>query len=98
MRHVHMTPSILSQTALLLTVIVLGAHLAGAIPETYTLRFSDVPPTATLISSPEQAAPQAPANAWLDQQGWKQVWPVALLGSQQREAGGRARPDHRHHA
>ena len=48
MRHVHMTPTILSQTVLLLSIIVLGAHLAGALPETYTLRFSDVPPTATL--------------------------------------------------
>src|SRR5215510_14010969 len=84
MRHVHMTPTIWSQTVLLLTVIVLGARLARALPETYTLRFSDVSPTATLISSPERAAPQAPANTWLDQQGWQQVWPVALFGTQQR--------------
>ena len=35
MRHIHITPAILSQTALLLTAIVLGAHLAGALPETY---------------------------------------------------------------
>jgi len=84
MRHVHMTPAIWSQTVLLLTFIVLGAHLARALPETYTLRFSDVSPTATLISSPERAAPQAPANTWLDQQGWQQVWPVALFGTQQR--------------
>ena len=69
MRHIHMTPTILSQIVLLLSVIVLGARLAGAIPETYTLHFSDVPPTATLISSPERAASQAPANAWLDPAG-----------------------------
>src|SRR5216684_1346051 len=84
MRHVHITSTILSQTALILTVIILGTRLAGALPETYTLRFSDVPPTATLISSPERAAPQAPANAWLDQQGWQQVWPLTLFGTQQR--------------
>ena len=84
MRHIHITPAILSQTALLLTAIVLGAHLAGALPEKYALRFSDVPPTSALISSPEHAAPQASANAWLDQQGWQQVWPPALFGTQQR--------------
>jgi hypothetical protein len=79
-----MTPTILSQTVLLLTMIVLGARLTGALPETYTLRFSDVPPTATRISSHESAAPQAQANAWLDQQGWQQVWPMTLFGTQQR--------------
>src|SRR5262245_53467784 len=84
MRHVHMTPTIWSQTVLLLTVIVLGARLARALPETYPPRFSDVSPTATLISSPERAVPQAPANTWLDQQGWQQVWPVVLFGTQQR--------------
>jgi hypothetical protein len=84
MRHVRLRPAILSQTVLLLTVIVLGTPLAGAIPETYTLRFSDVPPTSTLISNPERASPQAPANAWLDQQGWQQVWPRALFGTKQR--------------
>ena len=84
MRHVHMMPPIWSQIVLLLSIIVLGVHLAGALPETYTLRFSDVPATATLISSPERAASQAPANAWLDQQGWRQVWPLALFGTQQR--------------
>src|SRR5262245_4157103 len=84
MRHIHMTLSILSQTVLLLTVIILGTPLAGALSEPYTLRFSDVSPTATLISSPQRLAPPAPANAGLDQQGWKQVWPVALFGTQQR--------------
>src|SRR5262245_16992134 len=84
MRHIHPTPTSLLQTLLLLSVIVLGARLARALPESYTLRFSDVPPTATLISNPERAAPQAPANAWLDQQGWQQVWPLALFGTQQR--------------
>ena len=44
MRHVHITSTILSQTALILTVIILGTRLAGALSETYTLRFSDVPP------------------------------------------------------
>src|SRR5215467_14110974 len=84
MRHVHLPSTILSKIALLLTVIVLGARLAGALPETYTLRFSDVPPTSALISSPERAAPQTSANAWLDQQGWQQVWPMTLFGTQQR--------------
>jgi len=69
---------------LFLNIIVLGVHLAGALPETYTLRFSDVSPTATLIVGPERAAPQALANTWLDQQGWQQVWPVTLFGTQQR--------------
>src|SRR5262249_20369594 len=64
--------------------IVLGTRLAGAIPEAYTLRFSDVPPAATHITSPERTAPQAPANAWLDRQGWQQVWPLTLFGTQQR--------------
>jgi hypothetical protein len=43
-----------------------------------------MPLTATLISSPERIAPQAPANTWLDQQGWHQVWPRALFGTKQR--------------
>jgi len=84
MRHGHIRPTTLPQTVLLLLVIGLGVRLAGAIPETYTLRFSDVPTTSTLISSPEPAAPQAPANTWLDQQSWQQVWPMALFGTQQR--------------
>src|SRR5262245_20858504 len=85
MQPLHMPSTSWSQIALLLSVIVLGTRLAGALPETYTLRFSDVPSTtATLISSPELAAPQAPANAWLDQQGWQQVWPVPLFGTRQR--------------
>ena len=84
MRHVYTTSTFLLQTALLLIAIVLGAHLAGALPETYTLRFADVPPASALISNSERAAPQAPANAWLDQQGWQQVWPMTLFGTQQR--------------
>ena len=59
MRHVHIMPTTLLHIALLLLVIVFGTRLAGAIPETYTLRFSDVPPTAALISHPVRAAPQA---------------------------------------
>ena len=50
----------------------------------YTYAFPTSPSTATLISSPERAAPQAPANAWLDQQSWQQVWPPSLFGTQQR--------------
>src|SRR5215470_9997762 len=84
MQNIHHIRTTLSQIVLLLTVIVLGARLAGALPEAYTLRFSDVPPTATRISSPERTAPQVPANTWLDQQGWQQVWPLALFGTQQR--------------
>jgi hypothetical protein len=56
MQYLHMTSAVLPQTVLLLSVIALGARLAGALPETYTLRFSDLPPTSTLISSPEPAA------------------------------------------
>ena len=84
MRHVQRPSTRWPQAVLLLSVIVLGAPLSGALPEAYTLRFSDMPPTATPISNPAPAAPQAPANAWLEQQGWQQVWPVTLLGGKQR--------------
>ena len=84
MRHVHHMPTTWSKAVLLLLVLVLSVPLAGAIPETYTLRFSDAPSTATLTSSPERAAPQARANTWLDQQSWQQVWPPSLFGTQQR--------------
>jgi hypothetical protein len=85
MRHIHMTPTILSQIVLLLSVIVLGARLAGAIPETYTLHFSDVPPPRPPSSpapSGQHRRPQPMPGS--TQQGWQQVWPLALFGTQQR--------------
>lgn len=75
-------------------VVLLGAVLFGrgqAMPQEYVLRFSDTvsmqdasaPPQATLAgrqSSPLEA-PAAPANAWLLRHGWKQIWPLRILGA-----------------
>src|SRR5262245_57165747 len=103
MRHVHSPRRCLPRMVLLLTVIVLGMPLARALSDphtlTYTLRFSDMPSSATLLSSrgpttgrepatgrghaTGRAAPQAPANAWFEQHGWQQVWPPTLFGVQQ---------------
>jgi hypothetical protein len=46
-----------------------GVRLAPLLPETYTPRFSDLPSTPALASTTAHEAPQAPADAWFEQQG-----------------------------
>lgn len=57
---------------LLLTI----AHAWAQLPEPYVLRFAD---RAVLT-----AKAQASANAWLEREGWQQVWPPTLFGIQER--------------
>jgi hypothetical protein len=71
-----------------LFIVLLGSGIGRAIPLAFVLRFSDTLPTqdasqqATFavlpVSAPE--APVAPANSWLIHHGWKQIWPLRLLG------------------
>ncbi|MGE3539425.1 MAG: DUF3047 domain-containing protein [Candidatus Tectimicrobiota bacterium] len=49
-----------------------------------TWQFSDTPPPALSTVASARDAPQASAAAWLEQQGWQQVWPPALFGPSQR--------------
>jgi hypothetical protein len=71
-----------------LFIVLLGLGIGRAIPLAFVLRFSDTLPTqdasqqATLAVLPvsEPDAPVAPANSWLMQHGWKQIWPLRLLG------------------
>ena len=84
MPNVHRGYRIVLQTVVLLALIGLGGRLAGALPETYTLRFSDLLPTPTPTATAARQASQAPATAWFEQQGWQQVWPPSLFGIQQQ--------------
>jgi hypothetical protein len=63
----------------------LGLRTAPALSESYVLRFSDTPVLHQSSSHGQQAfaftpvaqseSPTAPAQAWLEQHLWKQVWP-----------------------
>ena len=81
MRHVHIMPRPGPRLCCSCSLCP-RQPLAGAIPETYTLRFSDVPATATL-SQPLSGAPQAPANIWPTSSTGNR-WPPSLFGAQQR--------------
>jgi hypothetical protein len=72
-------------------VVLLGIGLGRAIPQGYVLRFSDTLPTQDLSATHQDtfavlpsSAPEAPAasaNDWLLRNGWKQIWPLRLLGA-----------------
>lgn len=81
MRQVHSTRRLLLPLALLLSVSILGAPLARALPETYTLRFSDTPSTITFVPTSERAVPQAPAQSWFEQQDCHRCGLQACLAS-----------------
>ena len=75
--------------AVFLCVVWPDLGLAHAVPLAYVLRFSDTVPAQA--ASPQAAsaalpvmAPEAPtvsANDWLMRNGWKQIWPLRLLGA-----------------
>ena len=77
--------------AALLCVILLGVGLGRAIPQEDVLRFSDTFPTQdpsathqdtfAVLPSSAPEAPAASANDWLLRNGWKQIWPLRLLGA-----------------
>lgn len=53
--------------------------LAAGLPPMVALRFTDMP-LQPLPSAAEAVAPEAPAAAWLRQQGWERVWPLGVEG------------------
>ena len=70
---------------------MLGVGISRAVPQGYVLRFADTFPTQdpsathqdTLAVLPDSAleAPAVSANDWLIRNGWKQIWPLRLLGT-----------------
>src|SRR5262249_26318195 len=75
----------------LLFVVLLGLGTGRAISQAYVLRFSDSLPMpdpsgtqqTPFVVLPEHApvAPAVSAHSWLKRNGWKQVWPLPLLGA-----------------
>ena len=75
--------------AAFLFIVVLGLGTGRAVPLAYVLRFADTLPRqdpshqAVFAVLPENApeAPAVSANSWLMHNGWKQIWPLRLLGA-----------------
>jgi Protein of unknown function (DUF3047) len=75
--------------AVFLCVVWLGLETGRAIPLAYVLRFSDTLPmqdpshqaTFAVLPVSEPEAPAVSANSWLMRNGWKQIWPLRLLGA-----------------
>jgi hypothetical protein len=73
----------------LLCVIWLALGIGHAVPLAYVLRFSDTSSEQDASSQGASAGlhdrePEAPtvsANSWLMRDGWKQIWPLRLLGA-----------------
>ncbi len=70
---------------------VLGVGIVWALPDPRVMRFSDTPYLQSPLSSRpfelnlsgaanEANEPVAPANGWLDRNGWEQLWPLKLFG------------------
>src|SRR5262245_58517353 len=83
-----MTRSFWPCATTLLFVVLLGLGTGRAIQQAYVLRFSDSAPeqdlTVTQQTSPAvlpESAPEASANDWLKRNGWKQIWPLRILGA-----------------
>jgi Protein of unknown function (DUF3047) len=86
-----MTRSFWQCAAALLGVVLLGIGIGRAIPQGYVLRFSDTLPTQdpsatdqdtlAVLPSSEPEAPAVSANDWLLRNGWKQIWPLRILGA-----------------
>jgi hypothetical protein len=72
-----------------LCVILLGLGTGRAVLPAYVLRFSETLPTQdtssqAIFTGPSVTEPEAPevsANSWLMRSGWKQIWPLRLLGA-----------------
>ena len=75
--------------AVFLCVVWLGLGTGRAAPLAYILRFSDTLPiqdpsqqaTFAVLPVREPEAPAVSANSWLMRNGWKQIWPLRLLGA-----------------
>lgn len=64
---------------LVLVVFYVVSFAAVAAPKAYTVRFSDMP-GADVRAAAGAEAPAVSANRWLRKNGWKQVWPIVVLG------------------
>jgi hypothetical protein len=72
-----------------LFIILLGFGIGRVIPQAHVLRFSDTLPTQdasqltafAVLSVSEPEAPVVSATSWLMHSGWKQIWPLRLLGA-----------------
>src|SRR5687768_13981643 len=75
--------------AAFLFIVLLGLGIGRAVPPAFVLRFSDTLPTPdashqaafALLPVSEPEAPAVSANSWLMHNGWKQIWPLRLLGA-----------------
>ncbi len=72
-----------------LFVVGLGIGTGRAVLPAFVLRFSDTLTTqdvshqtaSAVLSVSEPEAPAVSANSWLMRNGWKQIWPLRLLGA-----------------
>jgi hypothetical protein len=72
-----------------LFIVLLGLGIGRAVPPTFMLRFSDTLATqatshqtaSAVLPVSEPEAPAVSANSWLMRHGWKQIWPLHLLGA-----------------
>jgi hypothetical protein len=75
--------------AAFLLIVLLGLGTGRAVPLAYVLRFADTLPMqdpahqAVFVVLPENEpeAPAVSATSWLMHNGWKQIWPLRLLGA-----------------
>jgi hypothetical protein len=72
-----------------LCVVWLGLGTGRAVPPAFVLRFSDTPASqdtsheavSAVLPESEPKASAVSANGWLMHHGWKQIWPLRLLGA-----------------
>jgi hypothetical protein len=72
-----------------LFIVLLGLGIGRAVPPAFMLRFSDTLATqdtshqtaSAVLPVSEPEAPAVSANSWLMRHGWKQIWPLHLLGA-----------------
>ena len=67
------------RTVIILVVLSLAGPAVWAGPKAYTVRFSDMPEVVASAANVTEA-PTVSANRWLRKNGWKQVWPIVLIG------------------
>lgn len=75
--------------AVFLWAVWLGLGTGRAVPPAHVLRFTDTvpppnssqPPASAGLSASASEAPEAAANDWLRSNGWKQVWPLRIIGA-----------------
>jgi Protein of unknown function (DUF3047) len=72
-----------------LCIVLVGLGTGRAVPPAFVLRFADTLATqdasrqtaSAVLPVSEPEAPAVSANSWLMHNGWKQIWPLRLLGA-----------------